>query len=236
MMRQLLNGFIFGLFIGVLLTATGAFAQGVYVTKGENGPVFSNKPTTGAKEVSLPPINVMTPVDTEKAVPPVRAQEPANVPERVKAPEVPRNEHCAVVYPSEHGSVVMNTGAFEVRVICEPALRVADGHAFKVRVNGEPVSARYQTSEFTVLPDSWQQGLPDANQMAMLDVSLVDSAGRTLAELPRVSFYLRYVVPIYPHGVRRPPYHEPRQPVERTPAPKVETERKMVGPTRKMPE
>ena len=44
-----------------VLMAFGAtlHAQGVYVTRGEKGPVFSDKPQPGAKEVILKPLNVV---------------------------------------------------------------------------------------------------------------------------------------------------------------------------------
>ena len=38
---------------------SGSLAQGIYVKQGPNGPVFSDQPLPGAREVQLKPLNVM---------------------------------------------------------------------------------------------------------------------------------------------------------------------------------
>lgn len=46
----------------VLLVGLGGvpvWAQGVYVTPGENGPLFSDKPRAGSREVRLRPLSVI---------------------------------------------------------------------------------------------------------------------------------------------------------------------------------
>ena len=53
----------------LLLGSSAAQAQAVYVTPGVNGPVFSDKPQSGAKPVALQPLNVL-------ASPPKAAAEP----------------------------------------------------------------------------------------------------------------------------------------------------------------
>ena len=57
------------LFLALLVQGVPAVAQGVYVTPGANGPVFSDKPQPGSKAVDLPPINVMTAPAEVKKVP-----------------------------------------------------------------------------------------------------------------------------------------------------------------------
>ena len=43
--------------VSSLLVATLAQAQDVYVTDGKNGPLYSDRPLPGAREVALPPLS-----------------------------------------------------------------------------------------------------------------------------------------------------------------------------------
>ena len=53
------------LFSIVMAHTTTAVGQGVYVTPGDQGPVFSDKPQRGAKEVTLPPLTMFSVVSPE---------------------------------------------------------------------------------------------------------------------------------------------------------------------------
>ena len=47
-------------FLGAVMMCSAVIqAQGVYVIQGPNGPAFSDKPQTGAKEVTLRPLSVV---------------------------------------------------------------------------------------------------------------------------------------------------------------------------------
>ena len=58
------------LFCLMMLQIATLAAQGVYMTRGEKGPVFSDKPLPGAKEVTLPPLNVVAPPPQVQAATP----------------------------------------------------------------------------------------------------------------------------------------------------------------------
>ena len=55
------------LFVVLLVQSAGVQAQGVYMTPGPNGPVFSDKPQPGAQEVTLKPLNVVPAVRQQKS-------------------------------------------------------------------------------------------------------------------------------------------------------------------------
>ena len=93
-----------------VLSSVGAVqAQGVYKSQGAQGPVFSDKPQPGAREVSLPPLNVIeSPGERASPTPPRAAEGRAT-----SEPEAPAYRSFAVVFPENDGSVVANTKSAE---------------------------------------------------------------------------------------------------------------------------
>ena len=109
---------------------SGSLAQGIYVKQGPNGPVFSDQPLPGAREVQLKPLNVMSapPIEakspatpTAEAVPVESAGLPANA--------LPPYDRFEIVSPENDGSTVANTAVFEVRLAVSPPLHLAGQHA-----------------------------------------------------------------------------------------------------------
>ena len=99
----------------LLLTGSAlAAAQGIYESRDKAGPVFSDQPSPGAKAIDLPPPNV---IQTD----PVRPSQPA------PAATAPYYTAFAITSPENEGTVHSNTGAFDVGVRLEPALRSARG-------------------------------------------------------------------------------------------------------------
>jgi len=205
----------------LLLHGSTLPAQGVYVTPGEKGPVFSDKPQPGAREVLLPPLNVVAP-------PPVA---PHAVPTSAKAPEKDGENSAAaltyrsfaIVQPANYGSVLANTALFEVRLAVDPPLQSGEGHAFAVSIDGRPVGQRLSANEFIVPPEFWGDTLPSPAQSLQLDASIVDRAGRELARAEPVRFFMRYAPTINtphrrPHPVPPRP-HVPRDPRDPSAAP-----------------
>jgi hypothetical protein len=205
--------------LAVSLQGAPASAQGVYVTHGQNGPVFSDKPQSGAKEVTLQPLNVMA---APKAAPSSasRASAPAasTLPAPGKADEqravAARANYLSlvIVAPENEGSVIANTGMFEVRLASDPPLQLGDGHAYMVSINGRPLGQRFTTTELMIPPEFWGGSVP-MNQFAQLDASLVDGSGNVLIRATPVRFFMRYTTvlnnpniphPYYPFGVVRP--------------------------------
>ena len=197
-------------FVSSLLFAAVAQAQDVYVTDGKNGPLYSDRPLPGAREVALPPLNVApSPAATPPpALPPVAGDAPAS---RDAAP--PAYRSFAIVWPENEGSVLANTAVFEVRLAVDPPLRLGDGHAFAVRVNGRAVEQRFTASEFMIPPEFWGDTLPPPNQSMQLDARVVDGDGREIVSATPVRFYLRHATLYIPP---RPP---PRLPPRPTPWP-----------------
>jgi len=193
-------------------------AQGVYVTQGENGPVFSDKPQPGAKEVSLKPLNVVPLPKASKVVAPAATEdkEALDKPDAV----VPAYQSFAVLYPENYSGIVANTAVFDVRVAVDPALRLGEGHAFVVSLNGRPVNQRFTTTEFMIPPEFWGDELPPPNQMLQLDASIVDANGQLLKAAAPVRFTLRYAT-VLNHPKRLRPPVPPKAP----PAPKPAKER-----------
>lgn len=176
-----------------LLLAAPALAQGVYVTEGKNGPVYSDKPQAGARELTLPPLNVVdpppVPAKTQQPSPPA-AGAPAKPP--AAAAELVAYRTFAIVWPEDDGSVLANTAIFEVRVAVDPPLQLGARHAYAVSVNGRPVDARFTAEEFMIPPEFWGDELPPPNQLMQLDASIVDGDGRVLKSAAPVRFYLRH--------------------------------------------
>ena len=215
-MRSLLRA----LFVSCVLAVASLplWAEGVYVIQGPNGPVFTNKPQTGAKEVSLPPLSVVPAAPAPKVAdkPPAAPAETPATPLPVGEEAVPIDGEAPVyqdfriVQPENEGSVVANTAVFEVRLAVEPPLRLGDKHAFVVSINGRPVNQRYTATEFMIPPDFWEE-LPAPDQAMQLDASVIDGKGQVIKRAAPVRFYLRQAVR------RGPPLLLP-QPVLRKPA------------------
>lgn len=205
------------LFCALAFSCALSLAQGVFVTQGANGPVFSDKPQPGAKEVTLKPLNVVPLPKPDKTKPAADQQEP--VPANLDA-AAPAYERFAVVYPEDNGSIVANTAVFDVRVAVEPALKLGEGHAIAVSLNGRPVGQRFTTTEFMIPPEFWGGSLPPPDQAVQIDASIVDANNQVLKAAAPVRFILRYAVVI--NHVKRPPGHikpprPPRPPQPATP-------------------
>ena len=83
------------LFSIVMAHTTTAVGQGVYVTPGDQGPVFSDKPQRGAKEVTLPPLTIVAPPKKTKASKEAKSAAPeASAP----APDSPKPDAAVVAY------------------------------------------------------------------------------------------------------------------------------------------
>lgn len=202
--------------VGILaLSSALAYAQGVYMTQGENGPVFSDKPQAGAKEVTLKPLNVVPLPKASKVTAPVL---PDGKDDSDKANTAAAYQTFSVLYPENNGSIVANTAVFDVRVSVEPLLKLGEGHAFVVSLNGRPVGQRYTATEFMIPPEFWGDNLPAPNQVVQLDASIIDANDQVLKKAAPVRFALRYAT-----VMNRPkPQHPPVPPKAIKPKPPLE--------------
>ena len=197
------------LWILVILLLPGAAlqAQGVYVTPGANGPVFSDKPQPGAREVTLPPLNVVAPPPRPVSTPAAQEGAKDEVKDGAKDAARPAAAQFAyrafsIVQPENEGSVLANTALFEVRVAVDPPLLLGEGHAFAVSIDGRRVGQRFTANEFMIPPEFWGDVVPPPGQRLQLDAAIVDGDGRELRKADPVSFFMRYVPP--PNRLRHP--------------------------------
>ena len=212
----IMKPFLSKLFVCFVLMATGAavLAQGVYVTPGASGPVFSDKPRAGSKEVTLKPLNVIPPVETAPAVKVAPEAKGARAGQELPAPVY---RSLAIVSPENNGSVAGDSSVLEVRLAADPPLLLGDGHVFVVRVNGRFVERRFTSAEFIIPPEFWVDGYIPANQSMQIDASIVDGAGQVMMRAAPIVFYTRQlsVRPgFYPQlpGYLPPPVRQPRPP------------------------
>ena len=191
-------------------------AQGVYVTPGANGPVFSDKPQAGSKELTLKPLTV---IPAPEHAPENPAQPPSGGmdarPER-RPPEAVAASYrsLAVVEPTDGGSVAGDTSFLEVRLAVDPPLLLGEGHAFIVRIDGRPVDQRFTAAEFVIPPDFWPDGFLPANRGVQLEDAVVDGNGHVVMRAPPVRFHSRPIIvrPPYPTHVWEPPRPPPAHP------------------------
>lgn len=196
--------------VGLMAVSLLPCAQNVYVTRGAHGPVFSDKPQPGAKEMQLPPLSV---IPAQKLPQKQKASSGAAgdmlndvAKGRVESKTPPQTPYgtFTILFPEQNGSVVANTGSFMVRLAVEPPLRLGEGHAFTISFNGQPVGQRFTANEFMFPPEFWGGSMPPINQRAQLDASIVDSAGRVIMNASPAVFFMRYTTVLQrPHW--RPP-------------------------------
>ncbi|MDR1163491.1 MAG: hypothetical protein LBM17_06635 [Candidatus Accumulibacter sp.] len=190
-------------FLAFLSLSSAAWGEGVYVTEGPNGPTFSNVPQEGSKEINLRPLTVIQSPKQEGAAtppPPARGATP-RARDRGTAPRVTppppgaalesAYREFSVLWPLDNGSVIINPGTFDVRVSVDPALRLEEGHAFAVSINGDPVRERFTSTEFMIPPEFWGEAIP-MNQFASLQASIVDKSGSVLKLAEPIRFMMRF--------------------------------------------
>ena len=179
---------VIAIVLAALPGSAAAQAQ-IYESKEKSGvPVFSDTPSPGSKEVTLPPPNI-----SDAPMPSVDAQMPA-----------PSGAYSqlSIVSPGAEGTVHSNTGAFTINVSVNPELNSDRGDRFLVRLDGNTLPRRYATPTIDVTTDDLGTvGLAD-NIEHRLEVSIVDSGGTVLIAATPVNFYLRRAI-VYDRGIEK---------------------------------
>jgi hypothetical protein len=210
-------------FLSLIFVCAEIPAQGVYVTRDKNGPVFSDKPQAGSTELKLPPLTVIPaqPVP-EKGT--NKAQSPSDKPEAKTTEREPPElvspyRSLAILAPKDGVSVAGDVSYLDVRLAVDPPLLWVNGHSFLVRINGRPVDQQFTVTEFVIPPGFWPEGYLPANQHLQLDVAVIDGGGQILTRAPTVNFRSLPVFfrsrdypmrPGYRPGNRPPPPKEAR--------------------------
>ena len=163
-----------------------AHAETIYKAPSDQGPVYSDTPTPGSREINLPPPNIVQP---PPKLPPA--------PKEIEAEKVPaqaeRYRVFHITQPEDRGSVAATTSAFEVRVAVEPSLQTEFGHAFTVKLNGKPVSKRYLFPEMLIPPEFFGDTIT-VPQKFLVEVNIVDSRGNVLMTAKPVEATMRDVL------------------------------------------
>ena len=165
--------------ICLLLTLCGTLAAAqtkVYESKDKSGPVFSDQPSPGAKELTLPPPNVMpgtTPAPQQAA----------------PQPALPVYRLLNILSPEDKGTVHSNTGAFDVRLQASPELRAGD--RIRVKLDGNPIGRDFRSTAISLTDADWQASASSASIEHTLQATIVDKDGKVLIESSAVTFYAR---------------------------------------------
>lgn len=151
-----------------------ASAATVYRSVGKDGSVvFSDQPRPGAQKVVIPPANVYDP----GKLPPVEGTgtgttAAANSPYPL----------LKIAAPAPDATVRQNNGDVSVKVEIRPPLKVGEGHAIVLLLDGSRLPHQY-TSPDMVLPNV-DRGTHT------LEAQVVGPTGAVLASSPTVSFHL----------------------------------------------
>jgi hypothetical protein len=171
MTRSLLVAILLGI-VPALAAAQGP----VYESKDKAGPVFSDQPSPGAKPVELGPPNVI------QTTPPKQQPAPAAAPS-------PYYTALAIASPENGGTIHSNTGAFDVSVQLQPALRTARGDRIVARLDGRALARRFSSAKFGVTEADWQKSASTDNVEHTLQVVILDKTGAVLIESAPIKFF-----------------------------------------------
>ena len=160
--------------------AAAALAQTVYESKDKAGPVFSDRPSTGAVPVELPPPNVVS----SPAVKPV-PDAPA------PSASAPAYRRLVIQRPAEQDMVHSNNGAFGISAQLSPPLRPND--RIRVLIEGNLVPTVFRSTDLRISEQDWQATAVGNNSEHTLQLAVVDGDGKPRIESAPVRFYLRGV-------------------------------------------
>ena len=165
--------------IPLAIGCTLAAAQStVYESQDKAGPVFSDQPSSGAKSINLPPPNV---IQTD----PVRPQQPA------PAAPAPYYTALAISSPENGGTIHSNTGAFDVGVRLEPALRTSRGDRITAKLDGRMLTRSFGSAKLGITDADWQAAASSGDGEHTLQLAIVDKTGAVLIESAPVKFFAR---------------------------------------------
>ena len=160
-----------------LLVVASATAQPVYESRDKAGPVFSDSPSTGSRELVLPPLAA--------PVPPPPASSSALPAPSVVEPYTALN----IVAPDNGGTIHSNTGQFTVQVSIQPDLQSQRGDALAISLDRTVLPTTRSVLQFDITPSEWQAAAGDDVEH-QLAVAVVDRTGAVLMTSAPVRFYV----------------------------------------------
>ena len=159
--------------LAALWSATATHSQ-IYESKDKSGaPVYSDTPTPGSKEVTLPAPNV-----SDAPMPSTQPTTPA-----VPAPY----SELVIVSPGPGSTLHTNTGEFNVNVNLSPALNSKGGDRFVVTLDGTALPGRYTSPTIEITSKDW--AVAADNVQHELGVSVVNANGDVVIAASPVTFY-----------------------------------------------
>jgi hypothetical protein len=163
----------------ILLPAMAAAQTAVYESKDKSGPVFSDQPSAGARQLDLPPPNV---IQGPGAPPP---QPPAPV-----AAPTPYSK-LVIVSPENGGTLWSNDGAFKLQIQANPRLQTQRGDTIRVSIDGNALSTAFSSASVNVSAGDWNRAAAESNVLHTLQVTIADQSGAVMIQSAPVTFYLR---------------------------------------------
>ena len=161
----------------VSLCSLAAAQTQIYESKDKSGaPVFSDTPTPGSKDVTLPPPNI-----SDAPMPAPSAQPPA---------PAPAYSELSIVSPGPGGTLHTNTGEFDVKVNLSPALNSERGDRFVVKLDGTALPGRYTSPTIEITSQDFAAAAGETAQH-QLDISVVDRNGKVLIAASPLTFYIQ---------------------------------------------
>jgi hypothetical protein len=162
----------------LFLSPALACAQAIYQCPGQDGPVFSDTPCPGGKQMDLGPPNV---IDTNAPAPQQAAAQPTASVYTV----------FGIVSPENDGTIHTNTGQFTVSLALTPPLQ--GGNAISVSLDGTQLPILRYSLQFDITQQEWETAAA-ANVQHLLQASVVDRAGNTLIAATPIQFYAHRAV------------------------------------------
>jgi len=148
---------------------------GGYESKGKDGPVFSDQPSSGAKPLDLPPLNVI-----EQPSPQFQ------VPDAAPAPY----SQLTIVSPADGSTIHTNTGAFDMQLQVSPGLRVSRGDTLRVKLDGNPLTQGYTDLAIRITEADWASAATTDNDQHSLQAAIISNKyGSVLIESAPVRFF-----------------------------------------------
>jgi len=145
----------------------------VYESKDKAGPVYSDRPASGATLVELPPPNIIGRPTLAPVAPPPQ-------------PSAPGYRSLAIVSPAEQATLHSNTGSLDVSVRADPRLRASD--RVRVTLDGHLLSPSFRSTSLHIGESQWQGAAIGDSVEHTLQVAIAGGQGKVLIESAPVRF------------------------------------------------